>query len=189
MQSQKKPFYKHMWFIGLTVFLVLGFIGSWTHENRDNLAVTTSNQTVQSEVYGDFEEVAIANETVAPREDRNSSSNVQSVIVLIENVLGVFYDDFEIYYEQDLNSIVINLAQDGIAMGATLAANGNADMLKSWADVIHGMKELSTAAKGIAESELGTNINVTVNVLNDLKRDNVLLVVWNDTVFFDVVNP
>jgi len=51
------------------------------------------------------------------------------------------------------------------------------------------MKELSTAAKGIAESELGTNINVTVNVLNDLKRDNVLLVVWNDTVFFDVVNP
>lgn len=89
----------------------------------------------------------------------------------------------------DDTGITINLWENGIIQLVTLAKQGDKASKTSWDNLVDSIKKMSAETKESALKKYGySDKYIMVNVLNNLNKDNTLLVVTDGVVFYDEVN-
>lgn len=103
---------------------------------------------------------------------------------------GVLDESFVAYNHTtkwDGDTLVIDIWGDGLAMGAFLAASGDADFLSSWNSMKDTTEYMCDTICDAADGN-GLNIDVLVNILNETNLDNSLLSIYNGTTIYDAAN-
>ena len=172
----KKPFYKRWWFWVIVVIFLLGSCGGDTETPADTTPVTE----------------AVATETTVPVTEAPSEAagvdavSLDTAVGLLESVIKENFDNYEIYHEEGV--IVFNTWEPGIAIGVTLAKEGNAENLAAWNDFIENQKEFSLTLSDFVDTLGLDETMVMVNVLNDGNKENVLLSIAEGVVVYNCVN-
>lgn len=180
----KKPFYKRWWFWVIVVILVLGSCGGMSDSTKDAHTVTEPAPTAAITEKPSIEKKKLEIETTSPA--ISSSSDIDTAVVLIESVLKENFDNYSISHEDRI--ITINVWDDGIALGALIAANGNEEFRSSWAEMAENQKHFCETICEFVDTLGLDDVVVVVNVLNDGNTDNVLLSVMEGVVIYDSVN-
>lgn len=89
--------------------------------------------------------------------------------------------------EWDGNAFVVNVWQDGIALGATLAVAGDRDCSSAWKTMRANQVKMCETIMDTADAA-GLEIDVIINLLNDTNTDNTLLTIFNGIVVYDVTD-
>lgn len=167
--------------LGLTV------LGVWAPEKSSEGASTATHT----------KEPVVEERSAAPddNETEPSSTMTEDEIAaymksMIENLLEGSFGDRAEYWVDTSNPDVINVffAQNGIAQDFVLATHyGDNGALNDWHELVESLRTLSenwyTTMK-----DLGSNKNISIFLLNDMNKDNVLVTTLNDTVLYDAVN-
>lgn len=86
----------------------------------------------------------------------------------------------------DGDTLVINIWADGLAMGAVLAINGDAECAESWESMRNANSYLCETIRDAA-AENGLNIHVILNILNEENLDNCLLSIADGITIYNAV--
>lgn len=183
-KKAKKPFYKRWWFWVIVVILVLGSCGGMSDSSKDTTPVTEPVPTVIAKEKPVVEKKATSTETSAPA--ASSNAEIDTAVSLIESILKENFDNYSISHEDSI--ITINVWDDGIALGALLAANGNEEFKASWAEMAENQKFFCESISDFVDTIGLDDVVVVVNVLNDGNKDNVLLSVMEGVIIYDSVN-
>lgn len=172
----KKPFYKRWWFWAIVVILVLGSCGQAnTKPSKDAESTAKTAAAVTTEPA----EITAAAAT-------SSSEEIDNAVTMIESILRAHYTNYTISHED--NIITISIWQDGIAMGALLASQGNEQCKSAWDEMVENIKGLCTSVCEFVDTLGLDDVYVVVNILNDGNTENVLLTVMEGAVIYDSVN-
>lgn len=175
-KKAKKPFYKRWWFWVIVAILVLGSCGKTSTKTSKNAEPTANSApTVATEP----SETTVAAAT-------SSSEEIDNAATMIESILKEHYDNYTISHED--NIITISIWQDGIAMGALLASQGNEQCKSAWDEMVENIKDLCTSVCEFVDTLGLDDVYVVVNILNDGNTENVLLTVMEGSVIYDSVN-
>lgn len=171
----KKPFYKRWWFWVIVVILLLASCGGTSGSSKESTPATETAAT------------AAPSETTAPSTNAPTatSADLDTAVGLLESVIKENFENYEIYHEDGI--IILNLWEPGIAVCATLAAEGNAENLAAWNDFIENQKEFCLTLCDFVETLGLDETMVMVNVLNDLNKENVLLSIAQGVVISNCV--
>ena len=118
-------------------------------------------------------------------ESSNLNLSMDEVGPLVEAVVSQNFDNYDVDYDD--SGITINIWEDGIAAGATMAAYGDETMQESWNELSDNMEGLCSSVSDSIEAFGIEGIPVMINVVNDANHDNVLLSVLNGVVIYDAV--
>ena len=174
-KKAKKPFYKRWWFWVIVAILVIGSCGKTSTETPKDEPTAKSAPTVATEP----SETTVAAAT-------SSSEEIDNAVTMIESILKEHYDNYTISHED--NIITISIWQDGIAMGALLASQGNEQCKSAWDEMVENIKGLCTSVCEFVDTLGLDDVYVVVNILNDGNTENVLLTVMEGSVIYDSVN-
>ena len=181
----KKPIYKRGWFWGIIIIFILAVSGI---HNADSLtkqtapAETVAATAIPSET---FETQIPVAPTVAVEETETPAVTVETAIVLIESSLKDNFENYNISHKDGI--ITINLWDEGITIGATLAAEGDPACLEAWNDLVENQTHFCNSIWELVQTLGLTDTAVAVNVLNDGNLENVLLTTMNGFVFYNCV--
>lgn len=89
--------------------------------------------------------------------------------------------------KQDDNMLIVSVWNDGVAAGAALAQQGNAEMINAWMGMSDNMVVLCDSVRVLLDQNGHTLTTAVVNVVNDANRDNLLLTVKDGAVVYDCV--
>ncbi|MDD2955815.1 MAG: hypothetical protein PHD67_05805 [Oscillospiraceae bacterium] len=116
----------------------------------------------------------------------SQSSAMDAIMLPIDNILSSSFDDYTLEYDE--TGVTINVASEGIAAEIyALMENGSAEGLQGWETMKTNMADMSDSIVEYLETMGYSDMLVTVNVLNDQNRDNVLLCLTNGEVLYDVL--
>ena len=183
-KKAKKPFYKRWWFWVIVAIMILGSCGGMSDSSKDTTPVNEPVPTVSAKEKPAVEKKTTKAETSAPAV--SSSEDIDVAVGFIESVLKENFENYSISHED--NIITINVWDDGIALGALLAANGNEEFKSSWKDMAENQKHFCETICDFVDTLGLDDVVVIVNVLNDGNKDNVLLSVMEGVVIYDSVN-
>lgn len=183
-KKSKKPFYKRWWFWVIAVILVLGSCGGMSDSSKDTTPVPEATSTVSANEKAAVEKESTKIETAAPA--TSSSEDIDTAVNLIESVLKEHYNNYTISHEDRI--ITINIWEDGIAVGALLASQGNEECKESWDEMVENVKVFSDSVCEFVDSLGLDDVTVVINLLNDSNTENVLLTVMEGIVIYDSVN-
>lgn len=188
IKKKKKPFYKKWWFWVIIILLLLGSCGAGGEESVSETLPSAEGVETQpvSEVTTEPTTVPSLDVTDASEVTVSQDASLEAVIDIIEALLKDSFANYETSYEDGI--ITIDIWEDGIATGATLAAAGDTGCLESWNILVESQKQLSSNIYEIAKNLGLSNVSVVINILNDLNTENVLLSTFNGIVLFDAVN-
>lgn len=144
----------------------------------DETRITAENdytQTIFAEE-GKEDEIPEKDNEIINEEDIESLVSTAEVI-LKEN----FSDNYNISYEDKI--VTINLWQEGITLGAMGVKNGTVSK-DDWDFMVNS---LETMSKSIYNVFKPYEVTVNVNVLNDVNKDNILVMYVNGVKFYDAV--
>lgn len=117
----------------------------------------------------------------ADTDSASSDSVSDTVIALISPVLDKsFPEENKIEYDSDLNVYNISVWHDGIAAELTLSGTDHT----SWDNLVSQYEELCNSLWDVAKA-IDSDANVTLSILNDLNKDNVLLMIYNGVTFYN----
>lgn len=125
---------------------------------------------------------------VTPGESSASSSlTIEDLADVAKNVLENQYDDVTVVC--DGNTIVIDLTYPGLssAVQDIISVRSEA-LLDAWDEVITSLKNVCEAILTNAKNSDIEDVSVLMNVNNDQNPENALLIIFNDTVIYDVIN-
>lgn len=123
---------------------------------------------------------------VGNTQDDDPSMSLDALCVAIESVLDKNYSGIDV--TQDGESITVNLWVDGLCMELTLAEqSGNDNYKETWETAKANTVSLAKSICDLVDTSGYTDVFVTLNVLNDLNHDNVLLSIFEGIVIFDVM--
>lgn len=123
---------------------------------------------------------ATSTETTLTDEEQIKTLVAASEIILKQN----FGDDYNISYDEATKIVTINVWKDGIAAGAMGVQAGTVSK-SDWTTMVNGVQ---TMAKSVYSNFEPYGVNVNVNVLNDINKDNTLLSFLNGVKFYDAVD-
>ena len=86
------------------------------------------------------------------------------------------------------NNVIINVWGDGVALGATYAAAGDADAKKVWSSVVENTRAMCAKHKEILDDYGFLEKHVNVNILNDLDHSKVLASFLDGVTIMDVAD-
>lgn len=188
--------------IVVVFFVLVGIIGAATGSSTTDASSSTPSpiaSPTETPVETPVEvPTATPDETTpAPTEDSASSSDsaadtdsslgltMDEVVPLLDSIIAQNFDEDKYSLEYDDAGITLSLWEDGLALGATLAAAGNADAKTAWDEMTDNIIYMSDSMTE-ALSTLGLQDTVvTVNILNEQNTDNVLLCIVNGVVIYD----
>lgn len=190
-KNAKKPFYKRWWFWVIVVILLLASCGG-TSDSTEKTAPATEAATTAAPAEAStgssdtatIAEEAPVTETATPA--TSSSAEIDVAVGLIESVLKENFENYTISHDGSI--ITVNVWEDGIAMGAVLAAAGNEQYKTSWDELIENQKGFCISLCDFVDTLGLDDVMVIVNVLNDGNKDNVLLSIAEGVVIYDSVN-
>lgn len=87
----------------------------------------------------------------------------------------------------DNSSITMNVWDDNIAAGALLAQQGNEELQQSWNEMRGNLRQMCESTKDTISDAGYPDVTVTLNLLNDMNQDNILLTIVDGVVTYDVV--
>ena len=126
----------------------------------------------------------IAPETTATPEPAMTKSEFKAAV---DSILD---DSFTAYGHEtkwDDDIFVVNVWGDGLAVGAMLAASGDANCAESWSTMRANNEYLCETICDVADDN-GLDIHVNFNLLNETNLDKVLLSVYDGVTIYDVAN-
>lgn len=194
-KKAKKPFYKRWWFWVIVFIFLLGSCGGNTEAPAETTPATEAVaaapvETTAAVVPEETEAATQATEVPAvetdPVAESATSANLDAAVVLIESVVKENFENYEIYHENGM--IILNVWDDGVAIGATLAAGGNQEYIDTWNDLVENQKELCLSICEFVDTLGLDETMVMVSVLNDGNKENVLLSIAEGVVIYDCVN-
>lgn len=105
----------------------------------------------------------------------------------IESALATaFGDNYSVSLEDTVYTV--NTWQDGLAVLAVLAQNGNKESLTTWEQIKQSTIDASESLQKLLENNGLGDYTVILNIVNDVNRENVLLTVTYGLVFYDSVS-
>jgi hypothetical protein len=115
------------------------------------------------------------------------SISLSDIIFALHLGLSQSYgDNFDL--SKDGNVITAKVWNDGVAAGAMLAENGNAELKESWDTMSETIRSTSEKGQETLNNAGYGDVVFVVDVVNDANHDNVLLVAMGGTVVYDYVN-
>ena len=191
MEENKKPKKKRTWlWIVLGLVVLFAIVGACSGGGDSEKATDTVES---SEPTGIVEETPVATET--PSCDERDTSNLEddenlSIDLCVMSMKLVLNQNFEDRYtiQQDENVITVNLWQDGVSLGAALAASGDESSIESWNTLVESMKSMTASMQKVLNDNGHGDVAVLTQVVNDANTDNVLLSISLGTVLYDAVN-
>lgn len=190
-----KPIFKRWWFWAIIVFVVFCILSSIGKTAKDATLSTEPLKMSEAEPTETIPIVTTAatvntpesSETTAePTEASDATVDPATIVSLIETTLKGNFENCDVSYKDGI--ITINLWQDGLAAGAMLAQAGNDECLDSWNEVVENQKDLCLSIVDFVETFGITDIPVSINVLNDLNKENVLLSILNGVVIYNALS-
>lgn len=176
-KKAKKPFYKRWWFWVIVIIFLFGSCGTDTEVPADATPTTEATTAVTTS----------AVETTATTEAVEADTvSLDTAVGLLESVIKENFEHYEIYHENGI--IIFNTWEQGIALGVTLAKEGNAENLAAWNDFIENQKEFSLTLCDFVDTLGLDETMVMVNILNDGNKENVLLSIAEGVVVYNCVN-
>ncbi len=151
--------------------------------SRSTVAPDSSSEAVSSSV--------AANEQSSIAQSSSSSTENMSYSDVCKMIDALMASQYPGNYKltSDDTGITINLWENGIIQLVTLAKQGDKASKASWDDLVSSIKKMTLETKESALKKYGYNDKyIMVNVLNNLNKDNTLLVVTDGVVFYDEVN-
>ena len=125
--------------------------------------------------------------TAAPTEAEAINFSMSDVVSVLEESLKQNYDSVSITYEG--NTIDINLSYPGLASAAQgVKSSNDAKQLESWNSLVSSLKKINSSALAVANDAGFSDATVILNFRNDLNPENILVIIMNGTVIYDVVN-
>lgn len=173
-EKGKKPFYRRWWFWLIVVILLLGSCStglSDTTEESKPAAHTTEATPAPKE---------------KPQSTTSANSNLDAAVGMIEVIVKENYKNYEIH--NDDNMIIVNVWDDGIAFGSTLAAGGNEENKAAWDTLVKSQTDACNAMREFVDTVGLEDVTVMLNVLNDLDKDKTLLSIADGVVIYNAVS-
>lgn len=129
----------------------------------------------------------VTQEEVAANELEETDVDVyESVRQLIETVSAMYFQDISVTYDEESDSYIVSVCQEGVASDLVAVRAGTLDR-SAWDQVVDTMTDDCNSIKNVVETaELDSN--VMLNILNDQNRDNVLLTIINGTVIYNAAD-
>lgn len=124
--------------------------------------------------------------TEEPATEETEGASTESVASLIELSIKQGFDNYTVDTQGD--TIVVNVWQDGIAMGAASAQYGDSSAQSAWETMKDSAVEMSNSFKELARTAGRDDITVVMNVINGQNQDNTLLTVIDGTVTYDCLD-
>ena len=122
--------------------------------------------------------------------EQSSSGNDEKLDYMVSIIDGVLKDSCGENYSLTINgnTISIGIWANGTALDSVMAKSGNQDSINSWNDMVDSMLTMEEGIKSLFKSAEYDDYKITLNVLNDLNKNNVLLIISDGTVVYDTVN-
>lgn len=127
--------------------------------------------------------------------DAPEASDAQSAIISLDDLCATIesiladggYSGVDVTHEEA--AISVNVWLNGLCMEMTIAQeSGNDSYQETWGSIRANFVSLSESIGELVDTVGHTDVHVTVNILNDLNRDKVLLSVFDGIVIFDVMD-
>lgn len=110
---------------------------------------------------------------------------MEEVGPLLDSIISQNFDEDKYTLEYDDTGVTLSLWEDGLAVGAVLAASGDTDAKTAWDDMVNNIIYMSNSMSDALETMGIENTVITVNILNEENTDNTLLCVMNGVVIYD----
>lgn len=180
----EKPLYKKWWF-WLIIVAVIGFVSNSGDSNKpETESVTPPTVNIPSSEVTEATEATF--DTIDPQATEAENEPIDYVLVALDVFLANSYDYHEI--EGDETEITINVASDGLAEAVTLAKiEGCDETYQPWVDAKKSMISACNSTGEFVKESGFENTTIFFNLLNDQNHDNVLLMIMNGAVVYDVM--
>ena len=120
--------------------------------------------------------------------DASEAERLASYKMLIEaSIMNNFKDSYSITSDQESKLITVNIWYDGLVQELTLAQLGKQENIDTWnntKEIIRGLSEKFYDGRNSFDLP---DYHVTINVLNNLNKENVLLMTLDNVVLYDVL--
>ena len=165
--------------------VVVGVIGG-QDDGKKEVKVAVETKAPQNEVIANkATEKPVKKATSTPKPKEKVS--LESVVTIVQTSAEGMFEYANTYYDETINSIVVQLTNNGTTIAAYQATK-NKNLRKKWVDdVTHSTNDFCLTVKGILKKSGYKNTNVVVQILNDLNKDNVLVMSRNGKTVIDVV--
>lgn len=195
-QNKKKPL---VWFVVCFVLMCVFAMFVPTDESASSPEGTDTAEAASTSQQDDAEPTPTPTEEPTPEpilepaeepEEVSTASELHlemaDIIPSVETILDESYNgNYSLDYDD--SSVTVNLWYDGVALGATMAADGDAEYQKQWDTLVNSMTQQTESLVDVFETAGLNDVVVLVNVLNDQNKDNTLLSVLNGIVIYDAV--
>ena len=162
--------------IGIFVFLAscsIMFGGDNSKDNKpEKKSTTTTTATTQQ---------------AATTEAVSQDSAYESYMALVKTTLDTSFPDCN-EISRDGNNVIIKAWQDGVTIEAMAAKTNGGAMLDQWNSMKDNVEYMAQSAYDLLGTSGIKDGHVTVNLLNDQNKENVLLTFLDGVCIYDCVN-
>lgn len=148
--------------------------------NRENGKLWTTDEIIVGRVPSE-------SLPLQPEETTGDNALVEAAAAVVRKTISESMDNATVTCEG--NTIVVDTWYPDLALAASKAVDGDSKCIEAWNSMVYNLSGLSNAIWQAAKELAGDDVSVLVNVKNDLNMENDLLIIFNDTVIYDVVNP
>ena len=155
----------------VAVLVILGLGGrsrNLKETQPETVTEVTSETTAQEETTTLSETTVQEETTTAESEEGTDIDTHESVRQLIETVSAMYFQDISVTYDEETDSYIVNVCQEGVASDLTAVRAGTLER-STWDQVVDTMVDDCNSMKGVVETaELDSN--VMLNILNEYHK-------------------
>lgn len=124
-------------------------------------------------------------ETAVSAEENNIS--VEDVCAKLEDFASQVYENYEVSLNEDKDSVLLYLWQDGLADSLVRASYGIQPYADAWESNKNILLDLSVTVQNLFDAAGHSEVSTSVCVRNDMNLDAVMFVAHNGRVLVDEV--
>lgn len=177
------------WMVAIIVVAVFAIILTIPRGASENTSISSSNMQQASIPVSDApqqESIDFSKGNGSP--DQNTGTlSVDAIAAIIEiSLQESFGENYTIEYDD--TGITVNIWSENVTPGVTLAINGDSEALKAWESLVENFVNTSVTACNLLKENGHSDVIFSYNILNELNKDNYLLMILNGEVIYDVVS-
>ena len=126
--------------------------------------------------------------TTIPTETKSTpSKSMNDIVAFVQQTLEDSYDNVTVSFEE--TTVVIDIVFSGLASSVQdVITVQSPELVNAWNQVIDSQTNLCGTVLNLIEASGYDDVDVLLNVRNDLNTENCLLIIFNKSVIYDVVN-
>lgn len=168
--------------IAFIFFVLLGSCGAILGGTEESTSETVPYNTKAVIIEETDSTVTVVTES----QSIDKSAILEVAVSYIKQLMSESFEGYDVSYDD--TGITINIWQDGIAAGATFANSIKGEYLQNWNTMVDSFVSMAENTRTYLDT-LGLNdIVLSINILNDQNKENILVMIVNDTLVFDAVN-